>query len=375
MAYVTVTQKAIRCGSRSLGWGVGGLLLALAAHASDPDGVCAPRAAPSEVPLPADADQGLYLREVFTDAQIGRAHTEVYAQRMPRCVSVTGSSGTVYSGCQYSSSKSQPEQQADPGHALELKMDIRIPPGLMPWDLRPAVLWLHGGQFVRNGRNSSDSPQRGRDFAKAGYVSAVADYRLTPYNNELPDGSYAPDEVRQQAIFEAAEDARNAVRHLRANAQRLHIDPTRIAVVGETAGGALALVGAVDANNQTQPGDDGGDYPSQCARADAVFSTGATLMDRGQSLLPDLFDAQDSPVQLYHALIDPHTGATWDGEVAFTCNTMREAGGICEPVQHHTNTHAVLLNLSGPYAVNMRPFLWRHLRLAELPPYAGPAGH
>lgn len=331
---------------------------------------CGPLMASSALPLPADGAQGLYLREQYADADIGRV-TAQFSTRMPRCITVVGASGAVYSGCQYSSSKKQAYEQAHPDQALKLDMDIYRAPGWNVGAPRPAVLWLHGGEFERNGRNSADSPKRGRDFAKAGYITAVPNYRLTPYNDDLPDGSYSPDAVRQQAVFEAAEDARNALRYLRANAAKYNIDPTRIAVVGDRAGGALALINAIKADNLTAPTEDGGDYAGICARADVAFSTGATLYDRGQTLAPELFDANDTPVQLYHALTDPHTGASWDGEVAATCSAMQAAGAVCERVQHQRNTHSVLLNLSGPYAADMRPFLWRYLRLADLAPYAG----
>lgn len=355
-------RRAFACmAAAAFGW--------MALGAAQAEG-CGPLMTASDAPLPIDEAQGLYLREQYTDAQIARTTVE-FSLRMPRVITVVGASGTVYSGSQYSSSKRQASEQAHPDQALKLEMDIYQPPGWNAGELRPAVLWLHGGEFERNGRNSGDSPQRGRDFAKAGYITAVTNYRLTPYNDDLPDGSLSPDAVRQQAIFDAAEDARNALRYLRANAVPLHIDPTRIVVVGDRAGGALALINAIKADNLTAPTDDGGDYAGTCARADVAFSTGATLYDRGQTLAPELFDANDTPVQLYHALLDPHTGATWDGEVAATCDAIQGAGAVCERVPHQHNTHSVVLNLSGPYAEFMRPFLWRYLRLAELLPYAG----
>lgn len=323
-----------------------------------------------ETPLPLDAQQGLYLRETTTDAAIPKPQTVTFSQRMPRCIEVMDTNGVPFSACQYSSSKTQVNEQAHPELALQLKMDIYTPPGALLSAPRPAVLWLHGGMFLRNGRNSADSPQRGRDFAKAGYITAVPNYRLTPYNNIWPGGVLSPDAVRKGAIDDAAEDARNALRYLRANATRLNIDPTRIAVVGDTAGGALALTMAIKADTLDDDVADGPDYPGICSRPDVAFTTGVTAFDRGASPAAELFDAADTPLQLFHAMRDPHTGATWDNEVAATCDLFISGGGVCERVKHARNTHSVILNLSGPYAADMRPFFWEYLRLGQLSPYA-----
>jgi acetyl esterase/lipase len=85
-----------------------------------------------------------------------------------------------------------------------------------------AILCIHGGGFRAGKREGWDA--RCKLLAEHGYVAATATYRLAP---KFP--------------FPAAvEDVKAAVRWLRANAEKYSIDPDRIGVVGDSAGGHLA---------------------------------------------------------------------------------------------------------------------------------------
>lgn len=94
---------------------------------------------------------------------------------------------------------------------------------------RPAIVWIHGGGFrgVKDKSNSFFVTLAER-FAKRGYVTTSIEYRLY--------GSVTPIAVQQ-----AYEDAKAAVRWLRAHAKTYRIDTTRIAVGGKSAGGITAL--------------------------------------------------------------------------------------------------------------------------------------
>jgi len=105
-----------------------------------------------------------------------------------------------------------------------LKMDIGLPV-FESTPNRPAVLWLHGGAYAMGLRQQMADMV---EFtASLGYVSATADYRLTTQGAKSAD-IYA--------------DARDAYLFLRNNATRFGIDPDRISVGGESAGGHLALL-------------------------------------------------------------------------------------------------------------------------------------
>lgn len=106
----------------------------------------------------------------------------------------------------------------------------------------PAVVCIHGGGF-RAGTRQRYLPIA-YHLAQQGYVAAVVSYRLSP-----------------MAQFPApVEDVKAAVRFLRANAGRFHLDPQRIGAVGGSAGGHLALMlgltGGVDAFEGSGPNRD-----------------------------------------------------------------------------------------------------------------------
>ena len=106
------------------------------------------------------------------------------------------------------------------GGASELKMDI-LTPKKPPKDPMPVLVFIHGGGWV-HGDKSSGIPKL-LPFAKRGYLCASINYRLTG-----------------EAIFPAQiEDCKCAIRFLRAKAGEYNLDPTRIGVWGESAGGHL----------------------------------------------------------------------------------------------------------------------------------------
>src|SRR5216683_1728067 len=88
----------------------------------------------------------------------------------------------------------------------------------------PAVLLIHGGGF-RRGTRDSYLPTAIK-LAQRGYVAATASYRLAP-RHQYPA---------------AVQDAKAAVRYLRANAARLHLDTENICAMGGSAGGHLVLM-------------------------------------------------------------------------------------------------------------------------------------
>lgn len=89
---------------------------------------------------------------------------------------------------------------------------------------RPAVLLIHGGGFRAGSKESYLA--LAVKLAERGYVAATANYRLSP-RNQFPA---------------AVEDAKAAVRFLRANAAKYDLDASHIGALGASAGGHLALM-------------------------------------------------------------------------------------------------------------------------------------
>ena len=104
-----------------------------------------------------------------------------------------------------------------PTHNLAL--DAWTPAGPGPF---PAVIIAHGGGWEAGDTVTYVTPLF-EPLAKAGFAWFSIDYRLTP-------------EFRNQ---DQLDDLREAVRFVRANAQRFRIDPGRIAILGESASGQM----------------------------------------------------------------------------------------------------------------------------------------
>jgi acetyl esterase/lipase len=133
---------------------------------------------------------------------------------------------TFESGIEYTN----PDQQ-------HLKLDMARPKtGDGPF---PAVLCIHGGGFRAGNREGYDGLCI--KLAQQGYVAVTITYRLAP-KYPFPAAIY---------------DTKAAVRWLRANAAKYHIDPDKIGVTGGSAGGHLALFLGVTSDVKEFEGDGG----------------------------------------------------------------------------------------------------------------------
>jgi acetyl esterase/lipase len=103
----------------------------------------------------------------------------------------------------------------------------------------PAILCIHGGGFRGGNRLGYDALCM--RLAQQGYVAATVEYRLAP-KYQFPAAVY---------------DCKAAVRWLRANAGKYHIDPERVGVTGGSAGGHLALFLGVTGGVKEFEGDGG----------------------------------------------------------------------------------------------------------------------
>ncbi len=104
----------------------------------------------------------------------------------------------------------------------------------------PAVLWIHGGGWT-GGTCESFFPLA-RYTATRGAESFVVQYRLANTNGTV-------------TVADCVADCKSAVRYLRGHSAELGIDPERIAIIGESAGGHLAACVAV-LENFDDPADD-----------------------------------------------------------------------------------------------------------------------
>jgi acetyl esterase/lipase len=95
-----------------------------------------------------------------------------------------------------------------------------------------AIAFFHGGGWVFGA--PSEFFEACRRYAKKGYATFSFQYRLSRNS----DGTYPNPDI---SPIESVKDARSAIRWIRAHADSLNIDPEKIVVGGQSAGGQLAL--------------------------------------------------------------------------------------------------------------------------------------
>ena len=100
-----------------------------------------------------------------------------------------------------------------------LLLDLHIPDGGGPF---PAAILVHGGGFDEGSKSTNCRPLF-EPLANAGFAWFSIDYRMAP-------------EFR---FPQAKEDMDAAIRWVKANARTYHVDPRKIVIIGESAGGYL----------------------------------------------------------------------------------------------------------------------------------------
>ena len=144
------------------------------------------------------------------------------------------------------------------------KLDLFRPVGEVD-GLRPALVFVHGGGWVRGDKRKVLFLEQAIDFARRGYVCITVNYRL--------DASRLP----------CVKDVKCAVRWLRAHADEYQIDPKRIGAYGNSAGAHLVSMLGVSASNRELEGDGPfQDYSSQI-QAVAASATPTLPMRRGEA--------------------------------------------------------------------------------------------
>jgi acetyl esterase/lipase len=186
--------------------------------------------------------------------------------------------------------------------ATALTLDLYQPKGDTTVS-RPAVIWVHGGAFVRGDKGDKLPAYMATYFAKRGYVAVSINYRLLRGPRCSAEGGGTP--ACFNAAVEAVHDAQAAVRWLRANAAQYGIDVDRIAIAGESAGGIVAAGVGVSSDFAT---DDSNSGYSSAVRAWVSISGG----------LPQgiFVDSSDAPGLLFAGTNDKVVPYHWSVETA-----------------------------------------------------------
>ena len=233
------------------------------------------------------------------------------------------------------------------------KLDLFRPVGEVD-GLRPALVFVHGGGWIRGDKRKVLFLEQAIDSARRGYVCITVNYRL--------DASRVP----------CIKDVKCAVRWLRAHADDYQIDPQRIGAYGNSAGAHLVSMLGVSASNRELEGDGPfQDYSSQI-QAVAASATPTRPMRRGEAnpglaaVAPITYVTKDAPpFLLFHEVSDRlvdigHSddfvkALTTAGATDVTYRRMTDGSG-----------HAVFQKNRNAFQNEMASFFARTLRGKEL---------
>jgi acetyl esterase len=179
-----------------------------------------------------------------------------------------------------------------PGQAGPIRGRLYVPGGLAPGESAPLTIYFHGGGWVIGDLDTHDGICR-LLAATAGTAVLAVDYRLAP----------------EHPFPAAVEDAWAAFAWTVTNAVELGVDPARIAVGGDSAGGNLAAVvsllaragGGVMPAMQLliyPPTDSAGDMPSRLLFAEGFLLTKGDMDSFERCYLPPGSDATDPRVSI-----------------------------------------------------------------------------
>jgi len=170
------------------------------------------------------------------------------------------------------------------GHAgsEDLTLDLYFPTNAARAHL-PVVVYVHGGGWRLGNKGMLGLMPGPEELLQRHYLVVSINYRLAP-DNKFP------------AMLE---DAKCAIRFLRSHAQEFSLDPNRIGVMGDSAGGHIvALLGLTDAS----AGFEGAGWTNESSRVQAVvdlygpsdLTSGGPTNGSTIKLIKDAFGAKNS---------------------------------------------------------------------------------
>jgi len=119
------------------------------------------------------------------------------------------------------------------------QLDVYRPDGAAAGDDRPVIVYVHGGGW-RRGDKGFGVADKVSLFTGAGYVFASVNYRLSP---DPPDPAHPPDRIR---FPDQPDDVGEAIGWIDRNVSAYGGDPSRMILIGHSAGAQLVALVATD---------------------------------------------------------------------------------------------------------------------------------
>jgi len=220
-----------------------------------------------------------------------------------------------------------------------LRLDRYEPTG-DPSPARPAMVVIHGGGFVGGDKGDPQMVQLTTDFARRGWFAVSINYRLAP-----PGSPITP-----QVITDAMEDAKAAVRFLRASAAAWRIDTNRIATIGSSAGAYTGLAVA------HIPGEGNSGNPGFSSSVRATVDLWGALQDVNQ------MEPGEPPLCIIHGTADP----TVPYAHAVALDARATAIGLPHELHPLQGAGHAPWNLISQFRPDYLAFLYEHLAAGQL---------
>ena len=212
-----------------------------------------------------------------------------------------------------------------------------------PTVLQPVVILIHGGGYNASSADRTQSyiVSLAYELAARGFQALAIDYRLRATADRTTDATQLP------ALRDAAADALEAVKFVRANAATYGWDPNAIFVLGGSAGGRVAAWLAV-----RESGDQGGlstsDPMSTTTPASSVTSDATAVYNRsGMVASAVLFggpetsfraytvNASDLPCIMIHGTYDGNTAQTGSIDTYGSVDLYKQLIAVGVPSELH----------------------------------------
>ena len=147
------------------------------------------------------------------------------------------------------------------GNVRQLKMDVSYPTDDTVKSCgRPLMILVHGGAFMAGDKAEASLVTLREEFAKRGYVTASVNYRLGLFNTDKQINcnvsslgvnwnclNMTDSSEWYRAYYRGIQDVHGAIRYLVNNRTTYRPDANNVFVVGESAGGFIAMgVGFID---------------------------------------------------------------------------------------------------------------------------------
>jgi len=231
---------------------------------------------------------------------------------------------------------------AKPG-GVAMTLDLRVPDGKGPF---PAAIIVHGGSFSHGNKRSYVTPLFDV-LSNAGFAWFTINYRLAP-DYQFPA---------------AVDDVESAVIWVKSNAAKYRIDPKRVVLIGESAGGYLVAYAGVHADRSARvaavvdfygPNDLVLQTEKRRSEPDPVKPPGPGLMEflgfkswhdsgvveRLRSVSPTTLISKRMPPFLFiHGNVDEQVPYEQSPKM---CDAMRKAGARCEVITVEGGRHGMM---------------------------------